>query len=249
MPSNSKRRDRQVVRILGILGALLDGARPSVHDLARKFGTRRETIYRDLRALEDAGYPLIGDDGGRLSRPQLLTGGRRFPQIRFTPEELNALDWLAAQANAGPFAEALNGARHKLHAMSASAGQEQTVAGVTDTWGASVPPTATEVLLALAEAILRRRSCRVEYQSPSSANPKVYEYHPYRLLSVAGALYCIGKVPPHDNLTTLATHRIHKLCLQNGNFEIDPAFDAERFRQESFGIIRENPVTVVLRFR
>src|SRR5689334_19296966 len=59
-----KRRDRQVVRILGILGTLLEGGHPSVYQLARRFGTRRETIYRDMRALEDAGYPLTGDDQG-----------------------------------------------------------------------------------------------------------------------------------------------------------------------------------------
>src|ERR1019366_5981828 len=39
MASESKRRDRQVVRILGILGALLEGTGASVHDLARRFGT------------------------------------------------------------------------------------------------------------------------------------------------------------------------------------------------------------------
>ena len=102
MATESKRRDRQVVRILGILDALLQGGRPSVHDLARRFRTRRETIYRDLRALEDAGYPVAGDEYGHLSRPQLLSDSKRAPQVRFTPEELNALDWAAAQAGAGP---------------------------------------------------------------------------------------------------------------------------------------------------
>src|ERR1039457_3682346 len=102
MASESKRRDRQGVRILGILDALQEGPAASVHDFARRFGTRRETIYRDLRALEDAGYPVVGDNDGHLSRPHLLEG-RRTPQVRFTPEELTALDWAAAQATGGPF--------------------------------------------------------------------------------------------------------------------------------------------------
>src|ERR1035441_60909 len=75
MASESKRRDRQIVRVLGILDALLHGTGASVHDFARRFGTRRETIYRDLRALEDAGYrglaPAIpgrpGSLGGRTT--------------------------------------------------------------------------------------------------------------------------------------------------------------------------------------
>jgi predicted DNA-binding transcriptional regulator YafY len=73
----SKRRDRQVVRILGILGALLEGGQPTVHSLASRFGTRRETVYRDLRALEAAGYPICGDELGRLSHPRLLPEARR----------------------------------------------------------------------------------------------------------------------------------------------------------------------------
>jgi predicted DNA-binding transcriptional regulator YafY len=55
-PSAAPRRDRQVVRLLTLLKTLKDGGRPSVHDLAARFHTRRETIYRDLRALQEIGY-------------------------------------------------------------------------------------------------------------------------------------------------------------------------------------------------
>ena len=57
------RRDRQVVRILGILKTLLEGGRPTVYELAARFKTRRETIYRDLRALQDVGYPKVTSRG------------------------------------------------------------------------------------------------------------------------------------------------------------------------------------------
>lgn len=250
MASESKRRDRQVVRILGILGALVEGGRPSVHDLARRFGTRRETIYRDLRALEDAGYPVVGDDDGHLSRPHLLADTKRTPQIRFTPEELNALDWAVAQARSGPFSEALDGARQKLQVISAASGQEAVgVADVTDSWGPTAPVTTSEVLIQLAEAILRRTACMVTYRTPDSLEPKTYCYHPYRLLNIAGAFYCVGKLPPHDSLTTLATHRIVAIQLQVEEFEVDPGFDPDRHRREAFGVVWEEPSTVVLRFR
>jgi predicted DNA-binding transcriptional regulator YafY len=69
---NVRRRDRQIVRVLWLLKALGDGSQLSVSELARHFGTRRETIYRDLRTLEDVGYPIQGDENGRFSRPRLL---------------------------------------------------------------------------------------------------------------------------------------------------------------------------------
>jgi predicted DNA-binding transcriptional regulator YafY len=192
---------------------------------------------------------VVGDNDGHLSRPQLLDG-RRTPQVRFTPEELNALDWAAVQVSAGPFNEALAGARQKLQVMSAALGQESVrVAAVTDSWGPTAPPTAPEVLLRLAEAILRRRACIVTYQTPDSAEPKTYPYHPYQLLNVAGAFYCVGKVPPRESLTTLATHRIGALELLSELFTVDPAHDLNRHRQEAFGVVWEEPINVVLRFR
>ena len=66
----TKRRDAQMVRILAALGILLEGGLPTVHDLATRFNTRRETIYRDLRVLQ-AGYPITGEYG-LLSRPRLF---------------------------------------------------------------------------------------------------------------------------------------------------------------------------------
>ena len=98
------RRERQIVRVLGLLGTLLEGGRPSVPELAARFNTRRETIYRDLRVLEDAGYPLAGDERGCMSRPRLAQNPRQArPEIRLNDHELNALLWAtsmpAASAN------------------------------------------------------------------------------------------------------------------------------------------------------
>src|SRR5687767_12047539 len=116
---SSRRRDRQVVRILGILGTLLEGGRPTIRQLAARFGTRRETIYRDLRAIEDAGYPITGDETGRLSRPSLLPEvRRRVPELRFSDAEITALLWASKQVAAkSPFREALLSSATKLRAM------------------------------------------------------------------------------------------------------------------------------------
>src|ERR1700683_4856715 len=116
---SSKRRDRQMVRILGILGALLEGGQPTIRSLASRFGTLRETIYRDLRALEDAGYPISGDESGRLSHPRLLPEARHsVPHLRLSDEEITALLWASRQAvDKSPFRDALGTAAAKLRGM------------------------------------------------------------------------------------------------------------------------------------
>ena len=115
----SKRRDRQVVRILGILGTLLEGGQPSIRQLASRYGTRRETIYRHMRALEDAGYPIVGDAKGRLSHPRVLAEPRRFaPHIRLSDSEIAALLWASKLAKTGsPFRSSLESGGVKLRAM------------------------------------------------------------------------------------------------------------------------------------
>lgn len=246
----SKRRDRQVVRILGILGALLEGGQPTVHSLASRFGTRRETVYRDLRALEDAGYPICGDESGRLSHPRLLPEARRHaPNLRLSDDEISALLWGAQHSSKSPFREALQSAAAKLRAMARgeeAAGIEAVMmqgGGGEKDYGPH-----RETILRLVEAILLRRRCEVEYQSPAADRAKAYKYDPYRMLSVAGGLYCLGKVPPFENLTTLAVDRIRALSLTATKFEVDPGFDADRYRRELFGVIWEKPISVTVRF-
>src|SRR6185312_3236735 len=95
------------------------GSRLSVHELAAEFRTRRETIYRDLRVLQDAGYPIAGDERGRLSRPRLMTS--QVPDIRFSAAELDALLVAVARARpALPNTESLSSAALKLKALAES---------------------------------------------------------------------------------------------------------------------------------
>jgi predicted DNA-binding transcriptional regulator YafY len=250
----SKRRDRQVVRILGILGALLEGGHLSIQQLAARYGTRRETIYRDIRALEDVGYPVTGDDLGRLSHPRLLPEARRrAPHLRLTDSEIASLLWASKQAEAGsPFGEALALATAKLRAMAAgdlatlAAGIEAAVDGAG--LGVKDYRPHKETILRLVDAIIRRRRCALRYQSPASPTERSYEYEPYRLLTVSGGLYCLGKVPPYENITTLAVDRIAVINILESEFALDPDFDVARYRREAFGVEWEKPENVTVRF-
>ncbi len=105
-----------------------------------------------------------------------------------------------------------------------------------------------ETVLRLVEAIVRRRRCDLRYRSPANPTTKRYEFEPYRLLTVSGALYCLGRVPPYENVATLAVDRIQTLDMTDATFVVDPSFDAARYQRESFGIIWEKPMNVVIRF-
>jgi predicted DNA-binding transcriptional regulator YafY len=104
-------------------------------------------------------------------------------------------------------------------------------------------------ILQLVEAIIRRRRCKATYRAPGRPAARRFPYDPYRLLSVRGGLYCVGKVPVYPNLATLAVDRIEALELLGEMFTVDPSFDPKRHEAEAFGVVWEKPTTVVLRFR
>ncbi len=241
------RRERQIVRILAILRQLGQGRTFTVHELAAEFRTRRETIYRDLRVLQDAGYPISGDDRGRLSRPRLLPS--RVPEIRFSSAELDALLISVAQAQAAlPTTESLGSAALKVRAL-AEAKPDLGASGLDEmfetwTYGSKDYAAHESRLALLIEGILRKRRCRVEYRAPSRSEPKSYDFDPYRLLFVGGGLYVVGVVPKHKHkgTATLAIDRLLSVGVSKNGFEVDPTFDPGKCRQDAFGVSWQDPV-------
>ena len=56
-------------------------------EIAERFGISLRTVYRDIRALEDAGVPI----GSEAGLGYFLAEGYHLPPIMFTPEEANSL--------------------------------------------------------------------------------------------------------------------------------------------------------------
>jgi proteasome accessory factor B len=176
-----------------------------------------------------------------------------LPPVPLTRTETAALAWAVKQAGGRqPFAGALATAVAKLQALAPAREGRLAMAldGTVSGWQrglkdyAALEPT----LLRLVEAIVSRQRCRVTYQAPGRTTPRSFPFDPYRLLSVQGGLYCVGKVPAYTNLVTLAVDRIHSLALTEETFAVDTAFDSKRLEAEAFGVVWENPMTVVVRF-
>lgn len=248
------RRDRQLVRLLSIAKLLAEGARLTVYDLAARFRVRRESIYRDLHALEDAGYPIEGDEQGRLSRPRLAASFRStVPPVPLTRQELAALVWAARHTEPRQaFRGALTTALEKLRAVAPhrESGIALALDGAVGGWqrGGKTYAGFEGTILQLVEAIVARRRCKVTYRAPGRPAARRFPYDPYRLLFVQGGLYCVGKVPAYPNLATLAVDRLEAVELLDDTFAVDPSFDPKRHEAEAFGIVWEKPATVALRF-
>ncbi|MDR2205867.1 MAG: YafY family transcriptional regulator [Flavobacteriaceae bacterium] len=78
---------KRLSRLTAILLQLQTKRLVTTTDLAEKFSVSKRTIYRDIRALEDAGVPVLTEDG----KGYTLMEGYKIPPVMFTENEANAL--------------------------------------------------------------------------------------------------------------------------------------------------------------
>ncbi|WP_025764206.1 helix-turn-helix transcriptional regulator [Dyadobacter tibetensis] len=78
---------KRLSRLTAILTQLQTKRLLTATSLSRKFGVSVRTIYRDIRALEAAGVPVVSDEGKGYS----LLEGYKIPPVMFTESQANAL--------------------------------------------------------------------------------------------------------------------------------------------------------------
>jgi predicted DNA-binding transcriptional regulator YafY len=78
---------KRLSRLAAILTQLQTKRLLTATELADKFSVSIRTIYRDIRALEQAGVPIVTEDGNGYT----LAEGYRVPPVMFTEAQANAL--------------------------------------------------------------------------------------------------------------------------------------------------------------
>ncbi len=74
-------------RLTAIVTLLQEKKLVTATTIAQKFNISVRTVYRDIRALEDSGIPILTEEG----KGYTLMEGYKLPPIMFTEEEANAL--------------------------------------------------------------------------------------------------------------------------------------------------------------
>lgn len=78
---------KRISRLTAILTQLQTQNGLTVSSLSEKFGTSTRTIYRDIKALEKAGVPILKEEG----KGYILMEGYRMSPLMFTEKQVNAL--------------------------------------------------------------------------------------------------------------------------------------------------------------
>ncbi|MGE0816249.1 MAG: helix-turn-helix transcriptional regulator [Vicinamibacterales bacterium] len=252
-------RNAEVVRhwqMLLHIDASRQGA--TVGELAERFGVTKRTVWRDMEALQEVGFPLVDGKRDRETAWRLM----QMPLKALNDAGLSVTEvcslylgrTLVAEFTGTPFEPGLAGIIRRVE-TSLSPKVRAFLKRLPDL--VHVKPVARktvtsprhdEFVARLIEAASDRRVCRVLYFSVHSNREKDYELHPYSLAYADGGLYLTAWVPEYRQVRVFAVERVRRVSLQTATFT--PAADlSDGAFAQSLGVNRGGkPERIVVEF-
>lgn len=218
----------------------------TVDELVEECQVTRRTIYRDLQAILDAGYPLVSErqpDGYMLY--SFVSGYSKMPPITFSLEELMTLYLCRGQLEflqGTPFQDDLEAIFTRIHSNL----PPRSVAHLERIAEASSPrllgfkdySEKHQLLQHLRQALLKQQQCLIHYR-PAKRRQELYLIDPYTLLFFKNGLYIGGYAHKRKALRLFAVERIEMVELQDERFEVPDDYRVEMLTGSAFGLISE----------
>jgi len=225
----------------------------TVDDAARELAVTIRTIWRDLDALQKAGFPLYTEraaDGNRGVWRVREEFKRALP-LKLTLGELAALlmsrDLLTPLGVSvlGPeVASAFDKIQNVLSRDALKVlDQIRDRLGVRPA-GAKLQAPAAEHLPKIHQALAERRTVRTRYYSASRDSEDLREVDPYHLTLFNSGFYLVGHCHLRDAVRIFAVERMRTVELTRVRFEVPASFDAGKYLAGAWGILRGDLVTV-----
>jgi predicted DNA-binding transcriptional regulator YafY len=229
----------------------------TVEDAAREFGCAVRTVWRDLRVLEDAGFPIydVKAADGHRSAWRVEESFKRSLPLKLTLAELAALLMsrdLLAPLGVSVLGPAVASAFGKIQAV-LSRDALKIIDQIRDRLGVraiggKLQAPAAEHLPKIHTALAERRTFRTRYYSASRDSEDDRSIDPYHLTFFNGGLYLIGHCHLRNALRIFAVERMRTVELTRSRFDVPESFNAERYLEDAWGILRGDLVTVKVIF-
>jgi predicted DNA-binding transcriptional regulator YafY len=229
----------------------------AVDDAARKLDCTVRTIWRDLSALQKAGFPLYDDKGadGRRSLWKLEEQFTLGLPVKLSLAETAALVMsrdLLRPAGAGALGAAVTSAFDKIgRVLSRDAlrllDQMRETIGVRAV-GAKLQAPAAEHVALIQKALLERRRLDMRYYSMSRDEENRRQVDPYHLTVFEGGFYLVGYCLWRKTERIFAVERIRELKMLATHFTVRPDFNAGEYLTQAWGIVKGEIVPVKVIF-
>lgn len=250
-PGKPAKKYSQAARLHDVIRILEARYGATVDELAEECDVTRRTVYRDLDAIREAGYPLVSEpesDGRTLYR--FITGFKKSPPITFSLEELMTLYLCRGQLDflqGTPFQDDLDAIfgriRSSLPPRSVAHLERIAEAASPKFQGVRDYAARKDLLRELRRAVLYQYRIELTY-TPARRDTETYQFDPYTLLFHEGALYVGGYAHNRGALRLFLVDRIEAVMVLAERFEVPEAFSPADLTGSAFGLIDGQPQTI-----
>ncbi|MFP4475939.1 MAG: helix-turn-helix transcriptional regulator [Desulfatibacillaceae bacterium] len=224
----------------------------SVNEIAELEEVTRRTVYRDLEALQLAGFPLLNEpaEGGRK---WAFVDGYKFKlPAPFTPTELMALHLYSdfTRIFEGTF---FHDSLKSLHDKVRASLTQETIRfleTVQASFSVGIKPYKDytrfrEMLNHLSRTIPNRHRVEMVYHALNSEKKTVRKVDPYKVWFFDGTMYLIGHCHLRGEIRTFVLDRIEMLDVTEETFKIPDDFSLDDYLRHSFKVMRTRELYTV----
>jgi len=227
----------------------------SASDLSQDMECHPRTIYRDLEALQMAGFPIYIEKSEGKSLWSLLDTVKHQMPVPFTLTELMALyfgrDMLKVFRDTA-FYDSLESLFQKVK-TTLPPESIKYLKNVEQTFYLSMKPYKEygkfkEILNRVNDAAVNRKSFEIVYYTMSRKKESRRRVDPYRIWFFNGTFYLIGFCHTRNEVRIFALDRIKMLHQTEETFQIPGDFSLEKFTASSFGVYQGEPLYIKVWF-
>lgn len=221
-------------RLLGLILYLQSRRFATAADMAGHFGLSLRTIYRDMRALGEAGVPVLAEAGVGYS----LMRGYLLPPVNFSEEEACALAtgaMLLGRSGAPSLVGHMASALQKIRAVLPAARREELLLlerGMSTAAAALAPSGQTDLAL-LQKALARRLVLRLRYQSQGGEKAVERLVEPLGLLYYLSRWHLIAYCRLRQALRDFRADRMEEVTLVQERFTPPEQFDLAAYVRQN----------------
>jgi predicted DNA-binding transcriptional regulator YafY len=227
----------------------------SASELAEGLDCNPRTVYRDLEALQVAGFPIYTEREDGKNLWSLLDTVKHQMPVPFTLTELMALyfsrDMLKVFKDTA-FYESLESLFQKVK-TTLPPESIKYLNNVEQTLHLAIKPYKNygkfkEIINRVTDAALNRKTIEIVYYTMSRRKKTRRKVDPYRVWFFDGTFYLIGLCHMRNEVRIFALDRIKMLHQTRETFTIPENFNLDDFMGSSFGVYQGPPIHIKVWF-
>ncbi len=211
----------RIDRLSAILIMLQSSSFIKIKQITDRFNITARTVYRDIKALEDAGIPITGDSRMGFS----IVEGFKLPPLMFTEKEAFAFlgaEKLVNRFSDSGFKEGYKSGIEKIKSVMRLADME-----TIDNFNHNIssfdlhfenPGDSLDILQTLMSQISKRRKVQISYVAYNRMETTLRKVEPIGVFFSMSNWYLIGFCDTKKDYRTFRINRIHKIIRTDENF-------------------------------